>query len=241
MWHDVDQTAIQAITTRSTVTLGNLSFTGTKGTLFITLPSGRRLAYVKPGLGVNRFGGTSITYWGQGISRKWQQLETYGGKLVENIVQAIARDLLAEAITRIEQAGQHKHARKTQNHIHTHSHTHTKMGRFFFFLSLSLRGASSVYRAASRGAPGPDRRACTEPPPPDCEYCTNPTLETDTHTRGAAMGGGTQTRTPAHTAAHGQGWGGAPPSRVAVRGILCLFKSLYVNADNPESLCTTKS
>lgn len=105
MWHDVDQTAIQAITTRSTVTLGNLSFTGTKGTLFITLPSGRRLAYVKPGLGVNRFGGTSITYWGQGISRKWQQLETYGGKLVENIVQAIARDLLAEAITRIEQAG----------------------------------------------------------------------------------------------------------------------------------------
>ncbi len=105
MWHDVDQTAIQAITTRSTVTLGNLSFTGTKGMLFITLPSGRRLAYVKPGLGVNRFGGTSITYWGQGINRKWQQLETYGGKLVENIVQATARDLLAEAITRIESAG----------------------------------------------------------------------------------------------------------------------------------------
>lgn len=105
MWHDADQTAIQAITTRSTVTLGNLSFTGTKGMLFITLPSGRRLAYVKPGLGVNRFGGTSITYWGQGINRKWQQLETYGGKLIENIVQATARDLLAEAITRIEKAG----------------------------------------------------------------------------------------------------------------------------------------
>ncbi|MBS6275967.1 MAG: DNA polymerase [Actinomycetaceae bacterium] len=105
MWHDVDKAAIQAITTRSTVTLGNMSFTGTKGMLFITLPSGRRLAYVKPGLGVNRFGGTSITYWGQGINRKWQKLETYGGKLVENIVQATARDLLAEAVTRIEQAG----------------------------------------------------------------------------------------------------------------------------------------
>lgn len=105
MWRDVDQATIEAITTRSTVTLSNLSFTGTKGVLFITLPSGRRLAYVKPNLGVNRFGGTSITYWGQGINRKWQKLETYGGKLVENIVQATARDLLAEAITRIENAG----------------------------------------------------------------------------------------------------------------------------------------
>lgn len=105
MWRDVDQAAIEAIATRRTVALGNLSFTATKGMLFITLPSGRRLAYVKPGLGVNRFGGTSVTYWGQGINRKWRQLETYGGKLVENIVQAAARDLLAEAITRIEKAG----------------------------------------------------------------------------------------------------------------------------------------
>ena len=60
---------------------------------------------MKPGIGVNRFGGTAITYWGQGVARKWQKLETYGGKLVENIVQATARDLLAEAITRIESAG----------------------------------------------------------------------------------------------------------------------------------------
>lgn len=113
MWRDVDHAAIQAITTRSAVTLGRLSFTGTKGMLFITLPSGRRLAYVKPGLGVNRFGGTSITYWGQGINRKWRQLETYGGKLVENIVQAIARDLLAEAVTRIERA-----SHRVVMHIH---------------------------------------------------------------------------------------------------------------------------
>lgn len=70
MWRDIDSAAIETIITRSTVTLGNLSFTSTKGMLFITLPSGRRLADVKPGLGVNRFGGTSITYWGQGINRK---------------------------------------------------------------------------------------------------------------------------------------------------------------------------
>lgn len=104
-WHEVDDAATRAITTGRPVTLGDLSFEKKSGMLFITLPSGRRLAYVQPGIGVNRFGGTSITYWGQGVARKWQKLETYGGKLVENIVQAIARDLLAEAITRIEKAG----------------------------------------------------------------------------------------------------------------------------------------
>lgn len=105
LWHEVDQVALQAITTREPVILGRLRFDCVSGMLFITLPSGRRLAYVKPGIGVNRFGGTAITYWGQGVARKWQKLETYGGKLVENIVQATARDLLAEAITRIEKAG----------------------------------------------------------------------------------------------------------------------------------------
>lgn len=68
---------------------------------------------MKLGLGVNRFSGTSITYWGQGINRKWRKLKTYGGKLVENIVQATDRDLLAEAITRIEQAGH-----QVVTHIH---------------------------------------------------------------------------------------------------------------------------
>lgn len=105
LWHEVDNAATRAISTGRPVTLRNLGFEKKSGMLFITLPSGRRLAYVKPGIGVNRFGGTSITYWGQGVSRKWQKLEAYGGKLVENIVQAIARDLLAEAITRIEKAG----------------------------------------------------------------------------------------------------------------------------------------
>lgn len=105
LWHDVDNAATRAISTGRPVTLGNLGFEKKSGMLFINLPSGRRLAYVKPGIGMNRFGGTSITYWGQGVARKWQKLETYGGKLVENIVQATARDLLVEAITRIENAG----------------------------------------------------------------------------------------------------------------------------------------
>lgn len=105
LWHEVDNAATRAISTSKPVTLRNLGFEKKSGMLFIILPSGRRLAYVKPGIGVNRFGGTSITYWGQGVARKWQKLETYGGKLVENIVQASARDLLAEAITRIENAG----------------------------------------------------------------------------------------------------------------------------------------
>lgn len=134
--------------------------------------------------------------------------------------------------------GQHEHARETQHH------THRKTGRlFFFFLSLSPGCVLGVRSGVGGGGvPGPGRRACTETLPLDCEYCTNPTLETDTHTRGAAgEGGGTRPRTPAHTATHRRGWGGAPPSGVAVRGILCLLKSLYVNADNPESLCTTKS
>lgn len=105
LWHEVDNAATRAISTSRPVTLCNLGFEKKSGVLFITLPSGRRLAYVKPGIGVNRFGGTSITYWGQGVARTWQKLETYGGKLVENIVQATARDLLAEAITHIENAG----------------------------------------------------------------------------------------------------------------------------------------
>lgn len=105
LWHKVDNAATRAISTGRPVTLRNLGFEKKSGMLFITLPSGRRLAYVKPGIGVNRFGGASITYWGQGVARKWQKLETYGGKLVENIVQATARDLLAEAITRIENSG----------------------------------------------------------------------------------------------------------------------------------------
>ena len=66
--------------------------------LFITLPSGRRLAYVKPKIGINRFGSESVTYQGTGAAKKWERIETFGGKLVENIIQAISRDILCYAI-----------------------------------------------------------------------------------------------------------------------------------------------
>lgn len=105
LWQEVEDAALTAITTRQPVRLGTLTFTLESGILFIALPSGRRLAYVKPGLGQNRFGGTSITYWGISTGRKWGRLETYGGKLTENIVQATARDLLVTGMKNIAEAG----------------------------------------------------------------------------------------------------------------------------------------
>lgn len=105
LWQEVEEAALTAITTRQPVRLRNLTFTLESGILFITLPSGRRLAYVKPGLGQNRFGGNAITYWGISTGRKWERLETYGGKLTENIVQAIARDLLVNGIKNVAEAG----------------------------------------------------------------------------------------------------------------------------------------
>lgn len=105
LWQEVEEAAIQAIATRRLVWLRNLTFTLESGILFVTLPSGRRLAYVKPGLGENRFGGTSITYWGITTGRKWGRLETYGGKLVENIVQAVARDLLVAGMKNVAAEG----------------------------------------------------------------------------------------------------------------------------------------
>ena len=105
LWADVEQAVLDAITARSTVRLRNLRFSVESGILFITLPSGRRLAYVQPCLGENRWGGTSITYSGVTTGRKWGRLETYGGKLVENIIQAVARDLLVHAMRLVAGAG----------------------------------------------------------------------------------------------------------------------------------------
>lgn len=105
LWADVEEAAIRAITTRTKIDLHCLSFAVRSGILFVTLPSGRSLAYVQPSLGENRWGGTSINYWGVGANKKWQKLETYGGKLVENIVQAIARDLLTHSLKVLDDAG----------------------------------------------------------------------------------------------------------------------------------------
>lgn len=105
LWADVEQAAIAAITSRQPIRLRNLRFSVESGILFIELPSGRRLAYVQPRLGENRWGGTSITYTGTTTARRWGELETYGGKLVENIVQAIARDLLVTGMHQVANAG----------------------------------------------------------------------------------------------------------------------------------------
>lgn len=94
LWWDVEDAAIKAVRGKTAADTHGIRFFYESGFLFIELPSGRRLAYVKPRIEENRFGGDSITYFGVGASKKWQRLETYSGKLVENIVQAIARDLL---------------------------------------------------------------------------------------------------------------------------------------------------
>lgn len=105
LWTEVGNTAMKAIKEKTIVSLGKLVFMYERGILFIRLPSGRRLSYIKPRIGTNRFGGDSITYMGISASKKWERLETFGGKLVENIVQAIARDLLASAMMNVANAG----------------------------------------------------------------------------------------------------------------------------------------
>lgn len=108
-WYQCENAALDAIK-HGTETLvnGRIRFSFSGGNMLITLPSGRQLVYINPTLGENRFGGTAIKYRGvQQATRKWGWLETYGGKLVENIVQATARDCLAMAMYRLTQAGYH--------------------------------------------------------------------------------------------------------------------------------------
>lgn len=98
LWWDVERAALTAVREQLPTETHGFRFSYESGILFIRLLSGRRLAYVKPRIGENRFGGDSITYEGIGTNRKWERLETYSGKLVENIVQATARDLLFYAM-----------------------------------------------------------------------------------------------------------------------------------------------
>ena len=97
-WWDVDRAVKKAVKQREPSVLRGIRFECRSGMLFITLPSGRRLAYVKPRIGENRFGGESVTYEGVGAAKKWERIESYGPKFVENIVQAISRDILCYAM-----------------------------------------------------------------------------------------------------------------------------------------------
>ena len=104
-WWDVDAAAIKAVTEKQKTKVGKSIFEYKSAILFITLPSGRKLSYVKPRMAVNRFGRDGLTYEGISENKKWSRIETYGPKLVENIVQGTARDLLAEAMLRVEKKG----------------------------------------------------------------------------------------------------------------------------------------
>lgn len=97
-WWDVDRCVKDTVKNRVTTETHGIRFFYQSGMLFILLPSGRRLSYVKPRMGENRFGGESVTYEGVGGTKKWERIESYGPKFVENIVQAISRDILSFAM-----------------------------------------------------------------------------------------------------------------------------------------------
>lgn len=105
LWWDIDSVVKRVVKTRGKEEYKNLVISYEKGILFIELPSKRRLAYPKAKIGTNRFGGESVVYEGIVVGNKWDKIESYGGKFVENIVQAIARDILAEAMMRLEKKG----------------------------------------------------------------------------------------------------------------------------------------
>ena len=104
-WWEVDKAAITAVKERTRTRTHGILFTYKSGMLFVTLPSGRDLVYVKPKLMLNKFGREGLTYEGIGTTKKWERIETYGPKIVENIVQAASRDILAEAMIRLDKAG----------------------------------------------------------------------------------------------------------------------------------------
>lgn len=113
-WWDVDRAAMEAVRYKHTNETHGIAFTCRSGMLFITLPSGRQLAYVKPKIGENKFGGSCITYEGVGGTKKWERLDSYGPKFVENIVQATARDILC-------------HSMKTLRHCSIVMHIHDEL------------------------------------------------------------------------------------------------------------------
>lgn len=102
LWWDVDKVVKEAVKDRISTNTHGIRFSYESGFLFITLPSGRRLAYVKPRMGTNDFGSDCVTYEGVGATKKWERIETYGPKVVENIVQAISRDILCYSMQQLK-------------------------------------------------------------------------------------------------------------------------------------------
>ena len=104
-WWDTDEAVKTAISERTQVESHGLLFEYKSGMLFITLPSGRHLSYVKPHIELNQYGTESVTYEGIGNAKKWERMESYGPKIVENVTQAISRDILCAAMIRLHKAG----------------------------------------------------------------------------------------------------------------------------------------
>ena len=114
LWWDVDAAVKTVVSMHTTAETHGIKFSWRSGMMFIHLPSGRKLCYIKPRIGQNKFGGDAITYEGVGSTKKWERLESYGPKFVENIVQAISRDLLMNAM-------------KTLSHCFICGHVHDEM------------------------------------------------------------------------------------------------------------------
>lgn len=113
LWWDIDRAASTCVREKTTTECRGIRFIYQSGMMFIVIPYGRKLVYVKPRIGVNRFGNESVTFEGVGEQKKWLRLESYGPKFVENIVQATARDILAEAMLRLD-----AHGYKIVMHVH---------------------------------------------------------------------------------------------------------------------------
>ena len=113
LWWDIDSAASTCVREKTTTECRGIRFIYQSGMMFIVLPSGRKLVYVKPRMGINRYGNESVTFEGVGEQKKWLRLESYGPKFVENIVQAAARDILAEAMLRLD-----AHGYKIVMHVH---------------------------------------------------------------------------------------------------------------------------
>lgn len=112
-WWDVDRAALTAVRNRTTTNTHGIVFEFRSGMLFVHLPSGRHLSYVKPKIGLNKFVRDCVTYEGVGATKKWERIPTYGPKLVENIVQALSRDLLCYSMLNLNKEGY-----KIVMHIH---------------------------------------------------------------------------------------------------------------------------
>lgn len=101
-WWDVDRSVTETVKMHTTTETHGIQFSYKSGMLFIALPSGRKLVYVKPRVGMNQFGGECVTYEGTGTGKKWERINSYGPKFVENITQAISRDILMYAMTTLQ-------------------------------------------------------------------------------------------------------------------------------------------